>query len=307
MRSRRPLPADREVLAAFIDALAASPGFRGIIPHATVDAWTHECGASAASLMLRLLPLAARYADPPVSDFRVGAVAQGRGGDLYLGANLEIAGAPPNASLHAEQAAVLSAWDAGEDGLTRLAVSAAPCGHCRQFLLELADAGALEIVLGSPDAPSVLPLRSLLPHAFGPAELGSAGALMHTLGPPLALEQVGGPLVQAALEAAERSYAPYSSTRAGLALQTAGGLLVAGRAAESVAYNPGVPPLQAALALLRLAGAGAAEIEQAALVETVGPISYRATTGATLGLVAPRARLRAYTARRDTRCTDPSP
>lgn len=70
--------------------------------------------------------------------------------------------------IHAEQSAVASAALAGEPGVTAMAVSAAPCGHCRQFLKELVDGDKLEIVI--PDR-KPLPLSVLLPDAFGPVDL----------------------------------------------------------------------------------------------------------------------------------------
>ena len=56
-----------------------------------------------------------------------------------------------------------------------LAVSAAPCGYCRQFLNELTTASTLQIIL--PDTPTTL-LTALLPDAFGPTDLGVTAALM---------------------------------------------------------------------------------------------------------------------------------
>ena len=56
--------------------------------------------------MESLLPWAVAFAGAPVSRFRVGAVALGRSGALYAGANLELTALPLAASVHAEQAAV---------------------------------------------------------------------------------------------------------------------------------------------------------------------------------------------------------
>lgn len=44
-----------------------------------------------------------------------------------------------------------------------------------------------------------------------------------------------------------QSYAPYTGCAAGIALITASGLVVSGGVIESAAYNPTLPPLQAAL------------------------------------------------------------
>jgi cytidine deaminase len=131
--------------------------------------------APIAKLLLDLLPLAQRHAIAPLSHFAVGAVSLGTSGALYLGANCEIPGAALGFTVHAEQAAVAQALRFGETGIAALAVSAAPCGSCRQFLYELTTASQLQIVL--PDTPPA-PLTRLFPQAFGPGDLGITAALM---------------------------------------------------------------------------------------------------------------------------------
>lgn len=61
----------------------------------------------------------------------------GVSGRLYVGVNLEFARLPVNNSVHAEQFLVVNAVHHEERGITKMAVSAAPCGHCRQFYSEL--------------------------------------------------------------------------------------------------------------------------------------------------------------------------
>lgn len=130
---------------------------------------------STADLLPLLVPLAASSAVTPTSAYPVGAAALGRSGAIYLGANLELPRAPLAAAVHAEQAAVACAAQAGEGGLVRIAVSAPPCGHCRQFCNELAGAEALEFVFeeagGRGRGASASTLADLLPRAFGPADL----------------------------------------------------------------------------------------------------------------------------------------
>src|SRR5439155_19433360 len=116
-----------------------------------------------------------KLAIPPISNFFVGAVARGTSRKLYLGANFEFPGQALSFTVHAEQAAVVQAMSAGETGLDMLAVSAAPCGYCRQFLNELTTASTLKVLL--PAATPTL-LTSLLPDAFGPVSLGVTAALM---------------------------------------------------------------------------------------------------------------------------------
>lgn len=66
------------------------------------------------------------------------AVGLGTSGALYVGVNLEFARLPLYNSVHAEQFLLVNALHHGERGIKRLAISAAPCGHCRQFYSELA-------------------------------------------------------------------------------------------------------------------------------------------------------------------------
>ena len=72
----------------------------------------------------------------PALDCR--AVGLGASGCLYVGVNLEFARLPLYNSVHAEQFLLINALHHGEREIRRLAVSAAPCGHCRQFYSELA-------------------------------------------------------------------------------------------------------------------------------------------------------------------------
>ncbi|HTD37493.1 MAG TPA: cytidine deaminase [Candidatus Limnocylindrales bacterium] len=256
-----------------------------VISAADAKARAAARGIAADELMDELLEAARSKAIVPVSGFAVGAVARGVSGALYLGANLEFSGHPLNASVHAEQAAVANAMANGERGIDALATTATPCGHCRQFLNELANAHALRILArGAPPAT----LGELLPASFGPAQLGVSDRLMDGRKHGLRLAGPSSdPLVAAALEAADASHAPYGKTPVGIALQLDDGTLVLGRYAESAAFNPSLSPLQAALSALALAGTAFDRIRAAALVETRGPASQRAATEALLATVAP--------------------
>src|SRR4029079_7607083 len=78
-------------------------------------------------------------------------------------------------TVHAEQAAVVQAMAGGETGLEMIAVSAAPCGYCRQFLNELTTAATPQSQI---PRPPLMDLPQLLPAAFGPRDLGVEAALM---------------------------------------------------------------------------------------------------------------------------------
>jgi len=223
-----------------------------------------------ASLTSLLLPHAQRLAVPPVSRFPVGAVGLGESGRMYLGANLELAGLPLSHSVHAEQALVASVMRAGETRLTWVATTAPPCGHCRQFLNELGGSDGLRLVTpgvgfqGSSHDNKGLTLPMLLPHRFGPEDLlggGHRGLLSH--GPLKAVLEVGDlqsdsdrwgageeareEARAAAFAAATLSYAPYTKCPSGAAVVLADGRVFSGSYVECAAYNPSLPPLQAAL------------------------------------------------------------
>ena len=150
---------------------------QAVLPATEVGRLCAELDLSRSQLMLKLLPVAAALAHAPVSGFSVGAVAAGvpSSGDglspLSLGANVEFLGESLDITVHAEQSAVLNAWMAGAHGISALAVSAAPCGYCRQFLNELVTASELQILLPAHEgaAAETFELADLLPRSFGPA------------------------------------------------------------------------------------------------------------------------------------------
>jgi len=214
--------------------------------------------------MLALIDLASEWARPGISGFRVGAVGQGVSGTLYFGANLEFEGAALGQTVHAEQAVVANASAHGETGLVRLAVSAPPCGHCRQFLYELESADRLEILL-SGKAPARI--ADFLPGAFGPADLGVAGGMLQRSAPALAPVAEGGALAAAAAAAAAASYAPYSKAWGGAAIQVSDGRIFAGQYLENAAFNPSLPPLQSAFVLAVLGGCGPSDIAAVAIAQ----------------------------------------
>ena len=166
----------------------------------------------------------------------------------------------------------------GETRLIALAVSAAPCGYCRQFLTELK--APLDIVLNG----EARPLAEYLPHAFA-LESGGENLLTRAA----VLKAAG--LDELARAAAAHSYAPYTGTRSGLALRTASGRVYAGWLLESGAYNPSLTALQTALTLRALDGAADDAVAEAVLAEA-GPAPLAPLLPALLAAVAPRAAVR---------------
>jgi cytidine deaminase len=262
---------------------ALPPVTGGVLPAAEVEAFLRASGMTIEQLMLALVAQAEKDARPPISNFLVGAVALGTSGSLYFGANYEFVGQALSFTVHGEQAATANAISHRETGMSMLAVSAAPCGYCRQFLYELTTAATLQILL--PNTTPTL-LTMLIPNAFGPADLGVTAALMSPQAHGMALSHTDcDPVVQAALAAANASYAPYTSGYAGVALKTADGGIYTGSVAENAAFNPSMSPLEAAVVSLVISGGKSyGDIVDAVLVEAAGTkVSQAAATRAVLG------------------------
>lgn len=271
------------------------PATGGMVPAAEVEQFLGSSGMTIDALMLALIPEAQKFALPLISDFFVGAVALGSSGSLYFGANYEFVGQALSFTVHGEQAATAHAISFGETGMQKLAVSAAPCGYCRQFLYELTTASTLQILL--PDTAPAL-LTTLIPDAFGPADLGVTAALMSPQSHGMTLSSAADdPVVQAALQAANASYAPYTFDYAGVALKTKDGDIFTGSVAENAAYNPSMSPLEAAVVSLVISGGKSyADITDAVLVEAANSkVSQAAATRTVLEAIT-AVPLRAYQA-----------
>lgn len=102
----------------------------------------------------------------PYSDFPVGAALLTAGGDVYEGANLEVANYAN--SLHAEEVAVARALMDGHRAFEAVAVAGpdadglAPCGMCRQTLSEYGGPD-LRVVVDDGGEPREYRLDDLLP------------------------------------------------------------------------------------------------------------------------------------------------
>jgi cytidine deaminase len=115
----------------------------------------------------------AQLAYAPYSHLHVGAAAMVHDGRIVSGCNVE--NASFGLTLCAE-CGLVSALHASGGGSLRAVVCVdragkylAPCGRCRQLLFEHGP----ELLLGWDPEP--LPIRELLPHAFGPTDLPETG------------------------------------------------------------------------------------------------------------------------------------
>ncbi len=274
--------------------LLKNPGFSGYLPGSEAAFLADGERKTVDALMVELLPLARTYSHPPISNYLVGAVARGLSGNLYLGANIEITGHSLGFSVHGEQSALSNAYMHSEQVVSAIAVTAAPCGHCRQFMNEMSPTSDIRILIaGNPP----VTLASLLPAAFGPKDLGFKEGALPVKEVNLArTKAISDDLTFAALEAARKSYAPYTKAHSGIAIGTQSGRIYKGAYIENVAFNPSLSPLQTALAALIVAGENNSAITRVALVEMENAkISQKSVTEAALSAIAPVATLQVVT------------
>lgn len=256
--------------------------FSGFISHAQLQQLAQQSQMAQDEMLLALLPLAAALANPPISEFYVGAIAIGATGNAYMGANLELNNNALCQTVHAEQSAISHAWLRGEQRIVDLIVNASPCGHCRQFINELVDGAAIRIHLPQQ---ATQPLSYYLPFAFGPKDLNITMPLLSEQQHTLHVES-DDELVQLALTQANRSYAPYSGNYSAVVMETNNGQRFAGRYAENAAFNPSMMPLQMALADLLRYNLEAKDISRVVLLESnAGKISLRDATASALASI----------------------
>ncbi|MFO1071243.1 MAG: purine-nucleoside phosphorylase [Geminicoccaceae bacterium] len=131
----------------------------------------------------------------PYSGYRVGAALRGAGGGIYVGCNVENAAYPQGQC--AEAGAIGAMVAAGERRIVEAAVAGngegvcSPCGGCRQRLSEFA-AGDVPVHLGGPGGlQATITVGTLLPHGFGPANLGGPAAPSAAPPTPLATDAAG--------------------------------------------------------------------------------------------------------------------
>lgn len=250
-------------------------------------------GFTIEELLQELVPLVKVNARPQISKYYVGVVGLFEDGDICIGVNLEFFGFQLNQCVHGEQFLIANAIDHQKKKLVMMALSAAPCGHCRQFLNEL----GYDVKILTPPEPSSIPetpdnnpssLNSLLPKSFGPKDLGKEGGL---LTPEERSHSSNSDLIAKAIEAACHSYSPYTDSPAGVAIRTKDGTLFSGGYLENVAYNPGLPPLQAALVAMVAAGYAYDEIAEVVLAELKSaPVKNALVTKALVESLAPEAK-----------------
>ena len=121
---------------------------------------------------INAMPLA--YA--PYSQFQVGAAIEDENGYIHTGVNVENAAYPVGSC--AEAGAIAAMIGAGGRKITRIAIAGrgvflcTPCGGCRQRIREFAPADLDILICDEQGLRQRFTLAELLPHSFGPDNLG---------------------------------------------------------------------------------------------------------------------------------------
>ena len=112
----------------------------------------------------------------PYSQFQVGAAILDENGIIHTGVNVENAAYPQGSC--AEAGAIAAMVMAGGKAIQAIAVSGrgeqlcTPCGGCRQRIREFATADTPVVICGEDTIKAEFTLGDLLPHNFGPDNLG---------------------------------------------------------------------------------------------------------------------------------------
>jgi cytidine deaminase len=281
----------RDALAASLRRPLADPVDGSTVPGDVAAAIAARAGIDVEALALLALPLAAELADPSISGYRVAAVGiEAETGALLLGGNLEFPGAELGATIHAEGFVALRARRRGRRLATLACRIARPCAHCRQVLTEAADAADLVLI---DTQGRRLSLADLYPFPFGPDALGNPGdpAGRDVRGDPTLAGVTPEPTVANALLAAgRRAHAPYSGAPSAAVLRARDGTIVSAGCLESVAFNPSIGALPAALVELAAARIDRGEVVDAWLGCSVGgQVDPEPGFRALLAAVAPTA------------------
>lgn len=121
-----------------------------------------------------------KYAYAPYSHFQVGAALLTADGRIYTGCNIENAGYTPTNC--GERTAFFKAVSEGARDFSAICIAGgmegeplkptAPCGVCRQVMMEFCDPETFLVILAvSPREYQIFTLKELLPMGFGPENL----------------------------------------------------------------------------------------------------------------------------------------
>ena len=121
-----------------------------------------------------------KFSYTPYSNFKVGAALLAENGEIYTGCNIENASYTPTNC--AERTAFFKAVSEGVHDFQAICIVGgkegklteytAPCGVCRQVMMEFCDPETFQIILAvDKDQYDIFTLNELLPLGFGPSNL----------------------------------------------------------------------------------------------------------------------------------------
>lgn len=130
--------------------------------------------------MIELATEQLKFSYAPYSDFKVGAALFSESGKIFTGCNIENAAYTPTNC--AERTAFFKAVSEGERGFQAICIVGgksgkvteytAPCGVCRQVMMEFCNPDTFQIILAvSKEDYKVFFLKDLFPLGFGPENL----------------------------------------------------------------------------------------------------------------------------------------
>ena len=272
------------------------PGNKFILSRTEVDSLKSKLKLDTEQLLLELISVVKKTARPLISNYYVGAVGLMRSGKIIFGNNLEFKGIPINETVHAEQFLTTLALLENEQ-LEKIAISAEPCGFCRQFLNEIKGASKELKILVPGKEPKYL--GELLPDSFGPDNLNMNESIYSVRDHKLMLDNPSDDkLVISALQSANISYSPYSNSYSGVAIRMDDGSIYSGFYIENAAYNPSMQPINAAIIRLVSEGKEYRTIKEMALVEQKDAAILQAdVSNIILKAINPKAEFRVVYAR----------
>ena len=129
--------------------------------------------------LVKLAYVAQKFSYSPYSGFQVGAALLAKSGKIYTGCNIENAAFSPTNC--AERTAFFKAVSEGEREFEAIAIVGnkegslpeewefcAPCGVCRQVMMEFVNPEEFSVILGNGKEVKTFTLKELLPESFSP-------------------------------------------------------------------------------------------------------------------------------------------
>ncbi len=214
-----------------------------------------------------------RFNPPPaaqhtvMSGYPVGAcVLGGVTGTVYIGANFEFCSRLVN-TIHGEQCAIHNAAVHGETVVTKLAVNAAPCGVCRQYLVEIGNPNALDVIFCDNNGKFVSSkLSSILTESFGPENLGMTQTSLKHTPQKVHINTTDDRATKLAKLMFKQAYAPYTKMPEGVVLVFNDNKIVGGQSIENAAYNPSLSAFRGACSLASLKGYKFSDLKEVIVV-----------------------------------------